>query len=87
MPEEILLLSPIGILFLFAIKEFFAYLKSKKNGSNTYEKDIALIRQDLSNHITTFCKDLDMCRKDIDQIKTDIHEMKISIVKIIAKLK
>lgn len=34
-PETIAILGPIGVLFFFAIKEFFSYLKSKNSPALT----------------------------------------------------
>ena len=81
--QEYLLLGPIGILFLISIREFFAYLKAKKNGDNTidYGKELASINLQLSNHITSFSEDLREVRNDIKTIKEAIIDIKISISK------
>lgn len=41
MPEESLLqLGALGIILIFAIKEFFAYLKTRNEGSNKNEGNV-----------------------------------------------
>jgi len=80
--QEYLILGPIGILFLISIREFFAYLKAKKNGNIIdYGKELASINLQLSNHITSFSEDLREVRNDIKTIKEAIIDIKISISK------
>ena len=73
-------LLTIGILFAFAIKEFFAWMKSKnehkenqiyRNGGG-YKEDIAEIKNKLSNHLFNVNKEIQSIKREIDSIKTDI---------------
>lgn len=34
MPQELLQLGAVAVIFLFAVKEFFSYLKSRKDNSS-----------------------------------------------------
>ena len=88
MPEDITQLGAVAIIFIFFLKEFFAYLKSKKNGvTPNYDKELALINQKLDNHVTHFCSDLGEAKTEIKGIQKDIFDIKIEIVKITALLK
>ena len=84
MSEEYLIsLTPVGILFLIFIREFFSYLKTKKNGSTiNYEKELALMNSKLDNHITAFCEDLRDTKEDIKIMRESIFSIKIAISKI-----
>jgi hypothetical protein len=48
------ILGPIGILFFFAIREFFAYLKNKKGNGNTVNQSILdELQSQNNNHLHT----------------------------------
>lgn len=85
-------LLTIGILFAFAIREFFAWMKSKnehkENQDNTdYKKDIANINLQLTNHITEIKSKTDDIEKEIEEIKTDIKLIQKDIRNILIRLK
>ena len=76
------ILGPVGILFLFAIKEFFSYLRNK-NGGNKIGTEIALMNLKLDNHITHISEaiiqinaNLKKNTEDTNEIKTDIAILK-----------
>lgn len=85
---EYLQLGAVAIIFLFAIKEFFSYLKSRKTTgtSNNYEVELAKINEKLNNHIEHFCKSLDENCGDIKDIKKDINTLNIAVVRVEAKI-
>ena len=71
MPENTTELSAIAIISIFFLKEFFAYLRTKKNGNGhsvNYEKELALINQKLDNHILHICDDIKEIKDDIKKI-------------------
>jgi len=89
MPEEqILQLGAIAVLFAIAIREFFGYLKGKKSCNNsTYDKDIALIRQQLENHMTDYNKCLNRQENEIEKLRKDNEIIKASLIRIEAELR
>jgi len=83
---EILNLGTVGILFFLFMKEFFAYLKTKKNGNGNYKLELDSINNKLGNHLTEVNgKISDIERKmteqciDIKIIKSSIEDIKIAI--------
>ena len=86
MSTEILNLGTVGILFFLFMKEFFAYLKTKKNGNGNYKLELDSINNKLGNHLTEVNgKISDIERKmteqciDIKIIKSSIEDIKIAI--------
>jgi hypothetical protein len=82
MNPEILQLGALGIILFFAIKEFFSYLKTRKNGvSNGVSKDILkALEEQNENHlkhinedISGLCNKLEIGNKDIVKAITDMH--------------
>ena len=87
MPEDLTQLGAVAIIFIFFLKEFFSYLKTKRNGMPTnYEKELALVNQKLDNHIEHICGDLDETKEEIKMIKKDVNIIQIEIVKIGSKI-
>lgn len=74
---EIPQMIAIGIIFLFSIKEFFAYLRARMNGNNgtDYATQLALVNNKLDNHITHI-------EEDIKEIKLSQKEQLEAIIKI-----
>jgi len=88
MTTEILNLGAVAIIFLFFLKEFFAYLKVKKigNGHTDHETALAGINNKLGNHLTDVNKrigDIDKIMAnqatDIKIIKNVLEDIKIKI--------
>ena len=82
---EIPQMIAIGIIFLFSIKEFFAYLRARMNSNNgtDYATQLALVNNRLDNHISHI-------ENDIKEIKVSQKEQLEAIMKIretIASLK
>jgi len=80
-------LTAIGIIFLFFIKEFFAYLRTRKNGNGNYAYELKEIKTTLNNHMTDYNTELKTMREEIRDIKTDIEIMKDNINDIKIKIK
>jgi hypothetical protein len=93
MPEqELLQIGAVAVLFLFAIKEFFAYLKIKKEVPNApdinqIKQDIALINQQLNNHMTDYNKCISRTEKLVKENSESIDAIKESVIRIEARLK
>jgi len=78
MDPELLQLGAIAIIFIFTIKEYFAYQKSKSNGVNgkNYDSEqnerLARVEARLhaieTNHLVHIEKDINLIRKEIDKI-------------------
>jgi len=81
-------LLTIGILFAFAIREYFAWMKSKnKHKANTdYKKDIAEINLNLTNHITEIEGKISDIKKEVGETKTDIKLIQKDIRDMLIKL-
>jgi hypothetical protein len=88
MPEqELLQIGAVAILFFFAIKEFFAYLKIKKEMPNKpdiskIEKDIALINQQLNNHMTDYNKCINRTESLVEKNSESIDEIKTTLIRL-----
>jgi len=89
MPEiELLELGAIAILFYFAIKEFFVFLRSRKpNGTNDVKKDIALINQQLANHMNDYNKCIGRVETLVKENSDNIGHIKEVIIRIESKMK
>jgi hypothetical protein len=96
MPEiELAQLGILGLLFYFAIKEFFIFLKAKKQPNDTDEtsdlheikKDIALINQQLTNHMTDYNKCITRTENLVEKNSESIDEIKVVLIRLEAKMK
>ena len=88
MTTEILNLGAVAIIFLFFLKEFFAYLKAKKNGNGNgnYKLELEKINNKLGNHLTDVNKRIGGIERemtaqsmDIKIIKNCLNDIKIKI--------
>ena len=72
MLEQYLQLGTVAIIFLFSIKEYFSWQKSRKNnGSNAnILKELQLMN---SNHLTSICKVIGSGDKDIVKAINDMN--------------
>ena len=81
MSSEYLNLGAVAIIFLFAIKEFFSWLKNKDNKKNG--KDIngqlIMINNKIDNHLVSLTERLRIIEKEITTIQEDIREIKKDI--------
>ena len=78
MPNEIYQLGAVAVIFLFAIKEFFSWLKTKNNKKNG--KDIngqlEMLNLKMDNHLSALEARIRTIEKEIAEIKEDIREIK-----------
>jgi hypothetical protein len=87
---EILELGTVAILFLFAIREFFTFLKAKKQSNDTDEtsdlheikKDIALMQQQLTNHMTDYNKCINRTESLVEKNSESIDEIKTTLIRL-----
>jgi chlorite dismutase len=79
MPENLTELSAIAIIFIFFLKEFFSYLRARKNGGVNNEIQLALINQKLDNHIKHISEAMDEMKNDMARIKDEIVDIKIKL--------
>jgi len=86
MNTEILNLGAVAIIFIFFLKEFFAYLKTKKNGNGNYKVELASINNKLGNHLTEVNgkigdieREMTKQSMDIKIIKESLENIKIAI--------
>ena len=94
--ETLLYLTPIGIIFVFAIKAFFDWLKSKngntcitqiKNEMSEMKINLVLINQKLENHIEHISQNLIQINANLKQNTKDTNEVQKDIIIIKEKLK
>lgn len=90
--ETYLQLGTVAVIFLFFIKQFFDYLKAKKNGSEKKDTEVEnglskLILTQLelmnSNHLHTIQDRIETGNKDIVEA---IHRDNTEIIKILSKI-
>ena len=75
-------LTITGTLFALAIREFFAWMKSRNSSSKgNYGKDLAEINLQLSNHMNDYNKRVTRIETDIKIIKSNLEDIKIAIKK------
>ena len=89
MPENyqlLYILGPVGILFFFAIKEFFSYLKNK-NGGNKVEIQLARLNEKVDNHIDHISKELIQINANLKKNTDDTNEIKKDIAVMKEKIK
>ena len=75
---ELLQLGAVAVIFLFAIKEFFQWLKNRKN-SNGQDVNLQLVmlNQKLDNHIQHIRYEIIEIKEDIREIKDKLLELRI----------
>jgi len=76
MNQQILQLGALGIIFVFAIKEFFGYLKARKNGNGSsvnYGKMIEQLKSMNDNHLSAISKDINAGNDRIVDAIKDMH--------------
>lgn len=84
--NELMQLGALGILFALAIKEFFAYLKTRKNGhSETVDNVIVAALNKLGdNHLNH----VEMAVKEGDQkIVEKLNELQIKTLEVLIEIK
>jgi len=86
MTPEILNLGAVAVIFLFFLKEFFSYLKTKKNGNGNYKAELEKINNKLGNHLTDVNGKIGDINRimanqstDIKIIKNSLEDIKIAI--------
>ncbi len=89
MSSNILQLGAVAIIFLFAIKEFFAYLKAKKNGNGAenskFNEAILLELQRMnSNHLHSIQEAIE---KGNERLVDVIHGDNVKMIEILGELK
>jgi len=74
MTENLLQLGAVAVIFLFAVKEFFSYLKSRKEGNVTPNN---VIMEDMLKELR------DMNENHLRSLKDVINDGNVRIVKAI----
>ena len=90
MPEEnqlLYILGPIGILFLFAIKEFFSWLKTKKNGKNNNGEILKIVQELKGNHFENLNTKLDNLISQSNQMEQALNKIINLLVEIKTRIK
>lgn len=85
-PTELIQLGAVAIIFLFCIKEFFAYLRQKKTAGvlNGSGKDILKELQTMNNnHLHEIC---DKMENGNARLINTIHEDNIKIVELLGEI-
>ncbi len=79
MSQEILQLGAVAVIFLYAIGQFFNWLKEKKNekNENGSKFQLMLLNQKIDNHIGTISREITEIKNEIQTIKNEILDLKI----------
>jgi len=87
MPEaEIIQLGAIAIIFLVAIREFFAYLKSKKDGNNGIQlngKILEELQLMNTNHLETIRHCIESGNVELRNV---LHEDFMKVIEILGRI-
>lgn len=87
---ELLQISPLAIIAIFAIKEFFSYLKNKKsnnNGNYPTKEACELKHGYLNQNIVDIKNSIEKIQTNhLAHIEPDIIQMKIDIARILVIL-
>ena len=86
-PTEILNLGAVSILFFLFLKEFFSYLKVRKNGNGNYRADLASINLKVGNHLSEVNGKISDVERDVAEVKMDIKIIKNTLEDIKISLK
>ena len=78
------ILGPIGILFFFAIREFFCYLKAKKTNGNTQSDLLDKVKLIESNHLKDILKAIS---EGNDRVVEAINENGKQQIQILGEIK
>ena len=81
-PTEILNLGALAVIFLFFLKEFFAYLKAKKNGNGNYKIELASINKKLDNHLHDVNKTIARIDRDIMKMDNKLENIGNNVLKL-----
>ena len=81
---ELLQLGAVAVIFLFAIKEFFAFMRSRKNGNGFNEKILNELRTMNSNHLSGIYKAIDDGNKKLTE---SMHNDNIRIIELLGEIK
>lgn len=82
MEQEIYQLGAVAIIFIFAVKEFFTYLKTRRNGgSNGLLKEL---RSTNTNHLQTIDKTLN---EGFDKVVKTITDMHLDLANRLSEMK
>ncbi len=88
MPPEILQLGAVAVIFLFAVKEFFAYLRTKKtngNGNSSLNQAILSELQMMNeNHLHAL---KDAIEKGNERLVDVIHSDNTRIIEALGEIK
>ena len=89
--EILLFLTPVGIIFVFAIREFFAYLKEKEKANNIKkEEGVKFIDNEQAVQIGKIEERLkaiqDLTENHIAHIRDDINEIKKELKEVCLKV-
>ncbi len=84
-PEQ-LQLGAVAIIFLFFLKEFFVYLKSRKSGSNNYfsKQILEELKTQNQNHLHTINQEMNT---GFDRLAEIIHSDNLTIISLLSEIK
>ena len=84
MINEIYQLGAVAVIFLFAIGQFFSWLKAKNNKKNGKDINgqIGMLNVKMDNHLVALEERLRMLEKEMIDIKENIREIKSDILNL-----
>ncbi len=86
MTQDLSQLGAVAIIFLFAVKEFFAYLKTKKNGNGneTFQAILTELQLMNDNHLHSL---KDAIEKGNERLVDVIHGDNVKIIEALGEIR
>lgn len=85
MPDSILQLGAVAIIFLIAIREFFAYLKIKKSNNSDFSEQIFHELQKMNeNHLHEL---KEIVEQGNNRLIDTIHQDNVKIIELLGEIK
>jgi len=92
MSTELIQIGAVGVIFVFAIREFFLFMRTKKNGNGNVNKQLleAITKQN-ENHLHTIQETMEAIVRDINagnnRVVDSITNGNMKIIELLGAIK